>query len=287
MVGTKETTGSGCERKCIRGKQEKRDLRFIKRCLFSLFFLTVTKSNLFGEEKRPEGVGIVEQLGKYVPLELTFRDETGQSVSLEELMDRPAVVMLIYYKCPGICPVLFNGVAEVVNKMKETPGKDFRILSISFDASDTPEIAQRRKMDTFALLSREIPEEGWKFLTGDEETIRKFTESVGFYFDRVEGEFVHPSGLIVLSPKGRIIRYLYGVEFLPMDLSLAITEADEEKPIFSVRRVVQFCFSYDPNSRRYVLNITRISGAVIALFALSFFLFLTFRSHRPVTDREG
>ncbi|MFN4182052.1 MAG: SCO family protein [bacterium] len=267
-------------------KEGKRGEDCVKKFLFSLLFLIASGSDLFGEEKRPGDVGIVEQLGKYVPLNLTFRDETGQSITLEELLDRPAVVMLIYYTCPGICPVLFNGVAEVVNKMKETPGKDYRILSISFDASDTPDTAQRRKRDTFALLNREIPEEGWKFLTASEETILRFTESVGFYFDRVKGECVHPSGLIVLSPKGKIIRYLYGVEFLPMDLSLAITEADEEKPIFSVRRVVQFCFSYDPDSRRYVLNITRISGAVIALFALTFFLFLTFRAHRPA-NKEG
>ncbi len=242
---------------------------------FFLFFWMLQTAR--GEQNSPMDVGIEEKLGEYVPLDVNLFDEEGNTITLGEFLNKPAVVVLVYYTCPGICSVLLSGVAEVLNKMKESPGTDYTVLSISFDPMDTPSIALQKKREFLSMLSKKIPEKGWRFLTADAENIQKLTQAVGFHFQKIEGGFLHPSALVFLSPQGKIVRYLYGTSFLPFDIQMGITEASEGRVGFSVRRILKFCYSYDPESRKYVLNITQISGTVILLLAGSFFVFLAWK----------
>ncbi len=240
------------------------------------------------EQSAPQ-VGITEHLGDTVPLELRFRDEAGQEVRLGDLIDRPVVLSLVYYSCPGICTPLLTGVAEVLNLMDMRPGRDYRVITISFDPSDTPKLAAEKKKNYLHLIDRrEFPEEAWSFLTGSQEEIDAITRAVGFGYEKQGRDFVHAAAIFVLSPKGKIVRYLYGTSFLPLDLKLALTEASQGRVGPTINKILLYCFNYDPDGRRYVLNTTRIAGTAVLLTALAFVIYLGASSRRrAAADGEG
>jgi len=234
-------------------------------------------------------VGIVEHLGETVPLDLEFRDESGRTVRLGDLVDRPTVLSLVYYSCPGICTPLLTGLAEVLNLMDMRPGEDYRVITVSFDASDTPKLASEKKRNYLNLIDRrEFPAEAWSFLTGDQESIDAITQAVGFGYEKQGRDFVHAAAIYVLSPKGKIVRYLYGTTFLPLDLKLALTEASQGRVGPTINKILLFCFNYDPDGRKYVLNTTRIAGTAVLLMALGFVIYLGAGSRRrAASDGEG
>jgi protein SCO1/2 len=218
----------------------------------------------------PQAIGIEERLGDRIPLDLVFRDEEGKSVALGDVIDGPTVLSLVYYGCPGICPALLNGVVWVVNRAPSTPGEDYRLVTVSFDPGDTPEMAQQQRQRYLSQLKKPVAQEGWRFLTGDEESITKLTDAVGYRFRRDGSEFLHPTTLVVLSPSGKIARYLYGVSYQPFDLQMALLEASEERTGPTIAKMVKLCFSYDPEGRRYVANVTRIGMAATLVLAVAF-----------------
>lgn len=225
----------------------------------------------------PGAAGIDEKLGEYIPGDLVLVNERGDSVALGSLIDRPTVVTLVYYSCPSICRPLLNEVSGVLGKLLDLnmkPGEDYQVVTISFDAHDGPAGSARLKKEYMNQLPDGFPGDAWTFLTADAATIHRFTQSVGFEFKTVGEEFVHPATLIILSPDGKITRYLYGAEYLPLDLKMAIYEASEGTVGPTVARVLQFCFSFDPESRRYVLNITRVVGTGMILSLIAFGIFL-------------
>jgi len=213
-------------------------------------------------------IGIEEKLGDYVPLNLGFVDADSDSVYLRDVVDKPTILTLVYYHCPNICLPLLNGVADVVAKTDLEPGKDYDVLTISFDPFDNPVTAGRIQKTITASSKKKLPEDAWRFLTGDSVTIAALTGATGFRVKRFDKDFAHGTALIVLSPKGRIVRYLYGLSYLPFDLKMAVSEASEGKVVPSVARVLRFCFSYDPKGERYVLNVTRIVGALVVVAGL-------------------
>lgn len=223
-----------------------------------------------------EEVGIDEKLGQYVPLDLGFLDSEGDSVYLSEIVDKPVILTLVYYHCPSICMPLLNGIAEVVEKTDLEPGKDYRILTVSFDEYDTPKTASRIRKNITASLGEKLPAGAWKYFTADSVTIARLIGSVGFHVKRVDKDFAHGSALIVLSPDGKIVRYLYGLVYSPFDLKMAVAEATEGKVVPSVTRILRFCFSYDPEGRQYVFNMTRVVGGLVLLFAAIFVVSITF-----------
>ncbi len=226
-------------------------------------------------------VGIVEHLGELVPLDLTFRDESGREVRLGDLVDRPTVLSLVYYSCPGICTPLLTGLSETLNLMDLRPGRDYRVVTISFDTTDTPKLAAEKKKNYLHLIDRrEFPGEAWSFLTGDQEQIDAITEAVGFRYEKQGRDFVHAAAIYVISPKGKIVRYLYGTTFLPLDLKLALTEASQGRVGPTINKILLFCFNYDPDGRKYVLNTTRIAGTAVLLTALAFVIYLGASSRR-------
>lgn len=222
----------------------------------------------------PDEIGVDEKTGQLVPLDLRFRNEVGDTVTLRGLIDKPTILSLVYFRCPGICPHLLSGMTDVISKLNAVPGKDYVTLTISFDETDTPDAAREMKKNYLTPLGPKFPQDTWHFLTGDTASIRQITHSVGFKYKQVKRDYVHVSTLVILSPEGKITRYLNGTTFLPFDLKMALLEASEGRVGPTINKVLQFCFSYDPDGRNYVFNFTRVSGVLILFFAGIFFMVL-------------
>ena len=225
-------------------------------------------------------VGLEEKLGASLPQDLIFRDEGGHSVRLSDLLDRPTVIAPIYFKCPNVCNFLQTSLVEALPQVKMTPEKDFQVLSVSFDETEGPEIALRSKKAYYHALNRDYPDAAWRFLTGDLETIRGLTDAIGFNFRREGADFLHPVTLVVAAPGGKVVRYLHGTHILPMDLNLALIEAGEGRVSPPIRKMLTFCFSYDPEGKRYVFNLLRVTATGVILAAGSLFLYLILSGRR-------
>ncbi len=235
-----------------------------------------------------EEAGIEEKLGAQAALDAALRDEEGNEVTLGQLIDRPTILTLNYFTCTSLCTPLLNGVADALNRIGGEPGRDFRVVTLSFDPKDTPEVARQKRINYLKEMKRPFPPEAWRFLTGSAEATKSVTDSVGFHFSPGPGGFAHPGALIVLTPRGRVSRYIYGVTFVPADLQMAVQEASKEQVRPTVARILSFCYSYDPAGRRYVLDVTRAAGAATLAFAGGFviFLFATGRSRKGKTKEK-
>jgi protein SCO1/2 len=220
-------------------------------------------------------VELIEQLGQKIPLELDFVDSQGNKVTLDQLVDRPTLMVPVFYNCRNVCNMLLGGLSAVLPQIKLDAGEDYNVVTFSFDPLETPEMAAHSKK-TFmtAMQMPSYPKEAWKFLTGNQENIIKLTDAAGYYFKKEGDEFLHPIATFVVTKDGTIVRYLIGQRFSPIDLSMAMLEASEGRIGRPVRKALQFCFSYDPEGRRYVFNLMRVSGTVILLTLGSFLLFL-------------
>jgi len=250
----------------------------LKILLAVLFFLTFSAS-IFSQTPEPSDVGVVEKLGENVPLDIKFYDEYGKTVTLAELVrGKPTIISLVYYRCPGICSPLMSGLGTMLDELDLETGKDFNTLTISFDPSENYILAAEKKKNYFATFrKRAVSEDAWRFLTADSINVKRITNAVGFKYIKQGNDFVHSGVLAVISPEGKITRYLYGIDFLPFDVKMALMEASQGKVGTTIAKIVKLCYSYDPDGRRYTLNITRVAGASI-LFAISIFaiaLFIT------------
>ena len=221
-------------------------------------------------------VGLDEKLGSYIPLDVTFRDEDGKPVKLADLVDKPTVIAPVYYRCPNVCHFLQGDLARVLPQIKLKAGEDYQVISFSFDDLETPELAKRSRNTYYTAMKNQYPELAWHFLTGDKEEILKLTDSAGYRFQKVGSEFLHPIAFFVVSPDGKIVRYLHATQVLPKDLTLALYEAKSGKVGTTIRKVVQYCFSFDPENKTYVFNVLRVSATAIlttlAIFAAYLFL---------------
>jgi len=226
-------------------------------------------------------IGVDEKLGASLPAGMTFRDEAGKTVRLPDAIDRPTIIAPVYLSCKHACPLLLMGLAEALGNLDSvTPGKDFQVIALSFDGQDTPKKASEKKKDYLKAIGRPFPPEAWRFLTGSKEQIETFTRSIGFRFQRSGMEFDHPVVLVVVGPGGKVSRYLYGSRFLPFDVTMAITEAEQGKIGISTRKLLSYCFSYDPLEKTYVFDILRVSGIVMLVLGLSFFGYLMSKTRR-------
>lgn len=231
-------------------------------------------------QQRPD---LQEKLGVRVPLDLEFIDENGQSVKLAELVDRPTILAPVYYRCSNVCNLLQGGLAEVFPKLDIKPGS-VRIISVSFDATETPKVAQGSRRIYQALLRDAFPSDQWSFLTGDQQNIDRLLDAIGYHVVRDGIEFIHPVVIAVLAPDGKIVRYLYGTRFLPMDVSLALLEASEGRVGNTISRIARICFSYDPDKKGYVFNILRVAGTLVFFSLGALFLVLVFGGRKKSTS---
>lgn len=225
-------------------------------------------------------IGIFERLDTFLPGDITIIDHTGESHILTDLLDKPTVIALVYYRCPGICSPFMNAMADVLNSSSLVIGKDYQILTISFDARESVELASSNRNNYHNLIKKDFDAEGWKFFVADSADIAKLTTAVGFKYKRTGLDFSHTSAMIFVSKSGKITRYLHGTYFLPIDLKMAVIETAEERSGPSMSRLLSYCYAYDTEGQRYVMNITKISGTIILFFTLLIFLFLIVKPKR-------
>ncbi|MDA8098828.1 MAG: SCO family protein [Nitrospiraceae bacterium] len=251
--------------------------------LFVILFTLQNISPALGHETGAStaNISLEERLGATIPDGITFRGEEGNPVDLRSLMDKPLIVAPVYFHCMHECPLLLNGLAEALGRIDLVkPGRDFRVVALSFDERETPALAREKKPNYLAAIGKPFPSDAWRFLTGDNQNVRKFTDAVGFRFQRDGEDFSHPMTVVVLAPGGKIVRYLYGTSFLPLDVTMAVTEAGQGKVVRTAGRVLNYCFSYDPLKHTYVFNVLKVVGTVMVLVAGSFFAWLMITTKR-------
>jgi len=272
--------------KLFRWDQMRVGLRILILLLATLFFQNIVQAHV-EQPKDLSGIGIDEKLGQFIPLDLTFYDENGNPVSLKQLIHTPLILAPVFYRCPNVCSFLLFNLAGVINKLPSEPGKEYQVLTVSFDETEKPDLAFEKKKMYLKMIEKPFPEDAWRFLTGDKENIHKLTDAIGFHFKKQGEDFLHPVTLVILSPDGKITRYMYGTEFLPFDLKMALLEASEGRVGPTLSKVLRFCFSYDPQGRKYVFNTLKVTGIVTLLFALSLILFLVFKGKKKPIKEES
>lgn len=243
----------------------------------ALFFFLLSSPVLAGHAPAEQAnVALEEKLGQVISGDSFFIDENGARLNLKGRIDKPTIIAPVYLGCMHTCPMLLTGLSQVLGRMElMKPGRDFQVITLSFDESDSPALAVAKKKNYLKAIGKPFPENAWQFLTGRETDIRKFTESIGFKFQRDgEHDFSHPVTLVVLAPGGKIVRYVEGVSFLPFEITMALTEASEGKVGSPSRKALMYCFSYDPLKKSYVFNVLKVTGTVMVLFVAGFLIYL-------------
>jgi protein SCO1/2 len=229
--------------------------------------------------------GIDQRLGERVSPDLRFRDESGREVVLGDYFRRkPVVLALVYYECPMLCTAVLNGLLRSLRALSLSVGEEFDVLTVSFDPREGPELAAAKKSEYVRRYQRPRAGDGWHFLTGSAESIRRLTDAVGFRYtyDQKTEQFVHASAILVMTPEGRTARYLYGIEYSARDLRLALVEASQSRIGSPVDQVLLYCFHYEPSQGKYglvIMNVIRLLGTA-TVAALACFMLLMFRRDR-------
>lgn len=239
-------------------------------------------------------VGIDQNLNQQVPLDLAFKDETGRDVKLGDYFgSKPVILSLVYYECPMLCTETLNGMVSAFKVLKFEPGKEFNVVTVSFDPRETPKLAAEKKKNYLRQYGRPGAEQGWHFLTGSQASVDALTKAVGFHYawDHTTQQFAHATAIMLLTPDGKLAQYYYGVEYSPRDLRLGIVEASKGKTGTLVDQVMLYCFHYDPRSGKYGAVVTRVLqvSGVATIVLLGGFMFLMFRLESKDGDksREG
>jgi protein SCO1 len=219
-------------------------------------------------------LGFDEKPGAYIPLDLTLADENGRRVKLADYITAPTVLSFVYFRCANACALLPTNLAQTLSLMSGEPGRDYKVLTVSFDPTDGPVQARDKKKLALSMLPAGFPADDWLFATGDPRDIEALTDAVGFHYAKRGDDFDHPLGLVVVSPRGRIARYLRGMDFLASDLRLATMEASNERFGAAVGKLLRYCLTYDPKSNRMALDIIKVGGAVTLSFAAALVVWL-------------
>lgn len=229
-------------------------------------------------------IGIVEHLDEFLPDSISLINEEGQQVWLSDLIDKPTILNFVYYRCPGICSPLMEAVAGVMDKSDLVPGADYQVFTISFDPNETIDLGIRKKINYLNLMNDSVKIEeaktGWRFFVSDSASIIRATNATGFKYRKTGNDYLHAASLTVISPDGKITRYLNGLYFLPFEWKMAIVEASKGQAGPTLNKVLRFCYSYDPQGQSYVLNVTKVSGTIILFFAVVLLLILLLKPKR-------
>jgi protein SCO1/2 len=236
-------------------------------------------------------IGIDQKLNQQVPLDLAFTDESGREVRLGDYFGRrPVVLALVYYECPMLCTQVLNGVTTALGVLNFTVGQEFDVVAVSINPSETPQLAAQKKAAYVQRYGRPGSESGWHFLTGRQESIERLAQAVGFRYeyDEATRQYVHAAGVEVLTPKGVISKYFYGIEYSSRDLKFGLMEASEERIGSAIDSVLLLCYHYDPTTGKYgatAITAIRIGGVATVVAFLSF-LFVSLRRERA-SRHEG
>lgn len=248
---------------------------FLSLIILSLFFTSLAPAS--------DNIGVDEKLGQIIPLDLTFYDENGSSVKLGDLINKPAILTLVYYRCDHICPQMLLGLSDALTKLDLKPGRDYQVITLSFDDTDTPKDAREKKINYIKAANRHFPEDSWRFLTGDRENIVKISDAVGIRYKKLMHGFIHPEVLVFISPSGIITRYLhvstssyglkYPVMFSAVEFTGAITDASKGIIGSRIKQTPLLCFPHEPVQQENFFNILKTLGAVTLLLMISLFIY--------------
>ncbi len=230
-------------------------------------------------------VGFDQKLNAQLPLNLPFRDHTGKDVSLGDyFLDKPVVLMPVYYECPMLCNLSMAGLVKSLKVLNFQAGVEYKVLMYSIDPKETPELAAGKRKAYMKRYHRPGTEDGWNFLVGSEDSVRRLSAAIGFRYeyDTTIQQYAHASGVVVVTPQGRLSRYLYGIDYAPRDLKMGIVEASNGKIADPVAQLLLLCFHYDPSSGKYtmtVMTLVRAAGIATVLM-MGMFLAGTLRKEK-------
>ncbi|HZL91524.1 MAG TPA: SCO family protein [Pirellulaceae bacterium] len=244
-------------------------------------FLCSTAAGQVQRKNLAEQVGLDQRLGEQVPLHLAFRDETGKHVRLGDYFhDKPVIMVLVQYRCPMLCTEVLNGFLKSSQAVQFQMGRDYEVVTVSIDPRETPPMAAEKKRHYAGRYRRQGAEQGWHFLTGDQQNIDVLAKAIGYRYryDKATDQYAHPSGIVLATPGGRLARYFYGIEYHPSDLRLGLVESSENRIGSPVDQVLLLCFHYDPATGKYGLVIAGVLrlAALATVFVLGGYLSLAF-----------
>ena len=241
-------------------------------CLISLPLFPQT--SLFDRQMQ---VGFEEKQGQYADLDTRLVNENGDTVMLRDVIDKPTILNLAYFECPGTCSPLMWGISRFIDAIDLELGKDYKVITISFDPRESITLGKEKKASYLTTMKKkEAAAKYWLFFVSDSADIARLTKSVGFNYKPFNNQFIHPTGLVALAADGKIIRYLMGIDFLPFDIKITLVEAANGKIGPSINRLLAICYSYDNTGNQFVFNITKVSAIVIIFIVLLLFIFLAF-----------
>ena len=218
---------------------------------------------------------VIENLGAYLPPNIELIDSSGKRHTIKSILDKPTILVLIYFSCPSACTIIQGNLASTLNQVPSKLGRDYQVISVSFDPEETTRHARRAKTDYTKIIKPAPDPAAWRFFTAAPVDIDRITVATGFRYKKMGPQsFLHPNLITVLSADGQIIRYLYGTDFLPFDVGMALSEALQGTPGVSIKRLLSYCFEYDPGKNRYAFKLIQFSGIVtlILVGGLVFFL---------------
>ena len=239
-----------------------------------------------------DDIGLDQNLDGQIPLELTFIDEKGRTVALGDLLgDKPVLLSFVYYECPMLCTQILNGLTKSLRVLSFDVGKEFDVITVSIDPGETPSLAAAKKQEYVKWYGRSSAERGWHFLTGRQDQIELLTQAAGFryQYDPETDLYRHASGIMVLTPEGKLARYFYGIDYAPKDVRLGLIEASQNKIGSPVDQLLLFCYKYDPSTGKYglvIMNSVRIAGA-LTVMTIGAFVVLMLRRERRARLTHG
>ncbi|MBG0858745.1 MAG: SCO family protein [Bacteroidales bacterium] len=254
-------------------------------CFYLISLSVSPQTSLFDRQMQ---VGFEEKQGQYADLDVKLINEEGDTVLLRDMIDKPVILNLAYYECPGTCSPLMWGISRFIDAVDLELGRDYKVLTISFDPDESFTLGKEKKASYLTTMKKKDAASGnWLFFVSDSASIARLTKSVGFHYEPFNNQYIHPTGLIALASDGKIIRYLRGIDFLPFDIKITLVEAAEGKIGPSINRLLAVCYSYDNTKNEFVFNVTKVSAIVITFILLLFFIFLAFsRLRRNLTSSK-
>ena len=232
-------------------------------------------------------LGFKERLGATVAKDPAFTAEDGSSLRFGALLGKPLLLNFVYYRCKDQCVSLLVGIAQALHGVDAEPGRDYEVVTVSVNSEEGPADAREKKALSLAAIEKPFPPGAWRFLVGADASIDALADSVGFSYTKHGEDFDHPLGIIAISPQGKVVRYMTGTDFLPVDLSMSILEASAGIARPTIAKVLRFCMSYNPASGRFGFNVLRVSGIVISVLVGAFVLYLVFGGKRRRRRAQG
>jgi protein SCO1 len=227
--------------------------------------------SLFNQQMQ---VGFNEKQGQYIDPNLKLVNEKGDTVLIKEVINKPTILNLVYFECPGTCSPLMWGISKFIDAVDLQLGKDYEVITISFDPTEKIDLGIKKKASYLSVMKNKESAKYWQFFVSDSTNIAKITESVGFNYQKINGQYVHPTGLIAIAADGKIIRYMRGIDFLPFDIKITMVEAAKGKIGPSINRLLAICYGYDVKGNQFVFNVTRVSAIVILFMVVLIFVIL-------------